>query len=212
VRPLCLLFVSALAFAPTAPPMLRAVDVRPPPDPVPVQCERRLTLGRLDEIGERLVATGEYRAALVVFSSWEDQSGCGHGADWVAADKPSRIALCHAGLNDHNTAAHVCLRAAHYAYMRNNQFAVFLAQLYREAGQINDLNKLLEAIDCATAENRFAVGDTPEEVRQHLAYDGNGTNLVRYLLATDAKLAPWPAGVPKPKPGSLPKALPKALQ
>lgn len=207
MRPRCLLLVSALAFAPTVPPVLRAVDVRPPLDPVVRSWDRMMSFHRLHETGEQCLAAGHYRAALVAYSNWEYQTDCGNGADWYNAEKPYRLALCHAGLNDHAEAARVSLGAACDQYMRPYPFADFLAQLYREAGQMNDLHKWLETIDRATMENQLAAGHTLEQVRRHLAYDCSGTNLVRRSLAADTKLAPWPVGMPKPKPGSLPKAL-----
>ncbi len=169
----------ALAVAPTSPS-------EPPPKPARLQhgsieVERNY---HLRDVADWHFASGRYREALNAYSRHQAFGRCGNGVFGSVDHRTSRIALCHAHLRQHFVAAYVCFDGAQN-WMGYHATAHFLIQLYREAGQLNDLPGVM----VGRCEPRF----------------------VGYLLREEQRgaIPPWPEGVPKPPKGSLPKALPR---
>lgn len=221
MRPRCLLFVSALAFAPTAPRAVeeprmvekpRAVELAARGDPA-VERECRKSPNELCDVGRRLYDAGDYRNAIVAYSQWVPRMRCGIGSANAADEKLHRTALCYSHLNDHVAAAQTCLRATIGTpyFDGSERWVAFLIQLYREAGQLDDLPRVVHEFhydELAALVTR--PGLSHADVRNQLSNASFALFCICQSLSPNerAKVAPWPVGVPKPKPGSLPKALP----
>jgi hypothetical protein len=165
----------------------------------------------LKSIARDLYANGRYAEALEAYKAWTNRGAfCGNELYMLRGLRYHRIALCNAHLKDHTAAADVCFHALGQSNW-SGDVDTFLVQLYREANQQDDLGPLLDAIEKAViARYEPAPYLTPEENREALQWSLR-TRSARFLLedARAGKVAPWPEGIPKPKPGSLPKTLPK---
>ncbi len=166
---------------------------------------------QLESVALAFYKQGQFKEALEAYTRWTPRSFCANCSYSMHDIRYRRIALCHSHLGDHTAAARVCLEAAGTQTMGDIGVAVFMIQLYREAGQLDDLGPLLDAIEKGIIDKQHPKAWllSPDERFNLLGL--RGTLVVRNQLKS-ARLdepKPWPEGVPKPKPGSLPKALPR---
>lgn len=165
----------------------------------------------LEPVARAHFEKGQYKEALDAYTRSEPQSFCYNCAMSMRDNRYRRIALCHAHLGDHAAAARVCLEAAGAPTWGDTGVAEFAVQLYRAAEQLEDLTALLDVIEKGIIDKQHPKAWllTPDEWLKLLGL--RGTLVVRSRLKASKldELKPWPDGVPKPKPGSLPKTLPK---
>ncbi len=165
----------------------------------------------LEPIAHEFFAKGRYKEALDAYTRWTPRSFCANCSFSMRDIRYRRIALCHSHLGEHTAAARACLEAAGKQTLGDIGAAVFTVQLYREAGQLDDLGPLLDAIEKGIIDKQHPKARLlpPDERFKLLGL--RGTLVVRNQLksAQLGEVKPWPDGVPKPKAGSLPKTLPK---
>jgi hypothetical protein len=116
-------------------------------------------------------------------------------------------------LNDFPAAVRTCLEPVGkkiWDFIFGGDADKLLVRLYIEAEQLDDLGRLLLEVEKSVLNSRsklwlFTSADRIKVVGELR------TQSVRKLIA-EARLQipePWPANLPRPNPGSLPKTLPK---
>lgn len=198
--------------APAQPPVKAPVATEKPAAPAPVPATKPFTFidamqasQKAEREAHDLYAKGRYSDALLAFTFWRPASGCGTCDDSMRGARYYHIALCRAHRKEHAAAARVCLDAVGRWDWRG-QADTFLVQLYREAGQLDDLGPLLDAIE------QNAIDKTPKENREWVQ-QAIRTQSARLILesARRGTFAAWPDDVPKPRTGSLPKTFPNRV-
>ncbi len=187
----------------------RAAD--PVPAPKPFAPDERIASAELGPVARGFYADGRYAEALAAYTRWTPRSFCANCAFAMRDQRFYRIAFCYLHLGDSAAAARACLEAAGEKTLGDTGAATLTVLLYREAGQLNDLGPLLDAVEERVLRRKHPKPWllTPQQRAEQLVFTRVST--ARHLLRPEEsdKLAAWPAGVPKPKPGSLPKTLPK---
>jgi hypothetical protein len=116
-------------------------------------------------------------------------------------------------LNDFPAAVRTCLEPVgkkFWDYIFGGDADKLLVRLYIEAGQLDDLSRLLADIEESVVNSRPKLGLFTSADRTQVVLELR-TQIVRKLIA-EARLQilePWPAQLPRPTFGSLPKTLPK---
>lgn len=166
---------------------------------------------QLESVALAFYQQGQYENALEAYTRWTPKSFCANCSFSMHDTRSRRIALCHSHLRDHTAAARACLEAAGKQTMGDSGVAAFTIQLYREAGQLDDVGPLLDAIEKDMLDKQHANARLLTPAERFNLLGPRGTLVVRNQLkvARLDELKPWPEGVPKPPKGSLPKALPR---
>jgi hypothetical protein len=159
---------------------------------------------------ERHFERGEYGEALRNYFEWQPDFGCvTHNEMRFFEYRLQRVTECYIHLKQHDRAAAHLLS---YAERRPlpDELQLLLVQLYREAKQYGDLVNVLDALEARelvrTQPKWWLLTDEP---RKALAAK-YPTRAVRDMLDPLAfpNVKAYPAALPLPKPGSLPKAMP----
>lgn len=95
------------------------------------------------------LAKGRYKEALHTYTRWDPDSWCGTCHSMMLGERLYHIALCHAFLGDSVGAARVCLDGFCAPFMEwsDTRVGLFVYDLYRAAGQLDDLWRLLADAD-----------------------------------------------------------------
>lgn len=161
----------------------------------------------LEPVAREHFEKGRYRNALDAYTRWVPMGFCADSFFAMHDERACKIAYCYVHMGKHAAAARVCLEAAEADSLGCDDTALFTIQLYREAGQLNDLVALLNAIEHQLLAERLAQKRSLEPGRRASVLALTGAGAVRRHLEAEqlARVKPWPDRVPKPKPGSLPK-------
>ncbi len=123
---------------------------------LPAATERNLmdTLDTCQEAFIRLARhyrdKGDFKKALDYFTRWEPQSWCGSCLESMEAERKREIAWCQLRLGDHGAVVRDRFHQLHqYAYRGgfNGFDAWVLCREYRDAGQLDDLRRILDEFD-----------------------------------------------------------------
>src|SRR5262245_5409312 len=113
-----------------------------------VECDFR----DLEPVAREFFAKGQYKEALDAYTLWRPSSWCGTCLSSMHSERYSRIALGHVHLGDYPAAVRTCFEPIGQKELFRGNANEFLVQLYREAGQLDDLKQFLDAVETASGE------------------------------------------------------------
>lgn len=136
------LIVAALALAVVC--LSTATGQPPKADPPAKKADPFTQSADMRKLAHLAFEAGLHKEALDLFAKWRPATGCGTCNDSLECSRLYHIALCHAHLKDYRAAVEVCYKATRMGGMDRSAVGLFVFELYRDAGQLDDLNALFE--------------------------------------------------------------------
>lgn len=126
----------------------------PPPRAIPMTFSDHMARSDADAKAAReAFAAGRYREALDAFTRWKPVHLCGTGRIGLERERRHRIIRCHTFLCGHAVAARLCLDALAQRTGRCGWEAAILFEVYHEAGQLDDLRRMLDPLEAIALDN-----------------------------------------------------------
>jgi len=164
----------------------------------------------IQRLAARMEDRGQWKEALALWTAWQPRSWCGTCKAQMQSQRTAHLVQCHGRLGSHAAAAQEAWSATTSGSISSSRVLAWsLYQLYRDAGQLEDLRSAVAKHQQKTLADWKAKGYFPNHTPDQLA-----SNQPTYLLSTILSTGEMPSpdkppeekfDWPKPKKGSLPK-------